>query len=180
MRHLLLAAKGFGLHPGGIGLRALLLSNSGGPGVITTDQLRAEGLEMPGLPDSYAVQLRAILPDEAAVTNPVDLLADARADRFGPALEGAIAHGSDVFDAILMIHVVPFMVDAGPIINTLSRSAEGAGLPCFHSMMGTLEHQAEWFMKMEAAGVPTFNDSESMAETAGILAQYPRLKASLR
>ena len=179
VRRLLLAGKGFGFHPAGIGLRVLLLSNSGGPGVITPDRLRAEGLDMPGLPEAYATKLREMLPGEAAVANPIDLLADAREDRFGPAFEAAVAHGSDAFDAILMIHVVPFMVDAGPIIDTLSGLAAEVDIPCFHSMMGTLEHQAEWFAKMEAAGVPAFNDSESMAETAGILAQYPPLQSAI-
>ncbi|MEP4885682.1 MAG: CoA-binding protein, partial [Alphaproteobacteria bacterium] len=179
VRRLLLAAKGFGLHRDGIGPRVLLLSNSGGPGVITTDQLRAEGLEMPDLPDAYAAMLRELLPGEAAVANPIDLLADAREDRFGPALEGALAHGANIFDAILTIHVLPFMVDGDPVIDTLSGIAKTAGLPCFHSMMGTLEHQSKWFARMEAAGVPAFNDSESMAETAGILAQYPKLRAAL-
>ena len=120
-----------------------------------------------------------MLPGEAAVGNPIDLLADAREDRFGPAFEAAIEHGADAFDAILMIHVVPFMVDASPIIDTLATLTEAAPLPCFHSMMGTLEHQAKWFAKMAAAGVPTFNDSESMAETAGILSQYPKLRAAI-
>ena len=36
-----------------------------------------------------------------------------------------------------------------------------------------------WVAKMEAAGVPAFNDSESMAETAGILSQYPKLRTTL-
>tara|TARA_A100001037_G_scaffold182256_1_gene163250 strand:- start:875 stop:2269 length:1395 start_codon:yes stop_codon:yes gene_type:complete len=179
VRRMLLAAKGFGLYPEGIGSRVLLFSNSGGPGVITTDQLRAEGLEMPDLPEAYAASLREMLPGEAAVGNPIDLLADAREDRFGPAFEAAIEHGADAFDAILMIHVVPFMVDASPIIDTLATLTEAAPLPCFHSMMGTLEHQAKWFAKMAAAGVPTFNDSESMAETAGILSQYPKLRAAI-
>lgn len=179
LRRLLLAAKGFGLHPGGIGQRVLLFSNSGGPGVITADQLQAEGLEMPDLPAAYAEALAAMLPGEAAIANPIDLLADAREDRFGPAFEAMLEHARDAFDAVLMIHVVPFMVDASPIIETLSGLARTAGLPCFHSMMGTLEHQSDWFATMEAAGVPTFNDSESMAETAGILARYPLHRAAV-
>tara|TARA_A100001037_G_scaffold279603_2_gene281604 strand:+ start:110 stop:1507 length:1398 start_codon:yes stop_codon:yes gene_type:complete len=178
LRRLLLAAKGFGLHPQGIGSRVLLFSNSGGPGVITSDQLQAEGLEMPDLPAAYAAALTELLPGEAAIANPIDLLADAREDRFGPAFKAMLEHGRDAFDAVLMIHVVPFMVDASPIIETLSGLARTAGLPCFHSMMGTLEHQSDWFATMEGAGVPTFNDSESMAETAGLLAQYPALKAA--
>ena len=77
-----------------------------------------------------------------------------------------------------MIHVVPFMVDAGPVIDELARLAQTSPLPLFHSMMGTLEHKQEWFAAMEAAGVAMFNDSEDMAETAAILAQYPPLKAA--
>lgn len=178
LRRLMLAAKGFGFHPGGIGGRVLLFSNSGGPGVITTDRIIDEGMEMPPLPNAYADELAALLPPEAAVANPIDMLADAREDRFGPAFEAALRHGSKQFDAILTIHVVPFMVDAGPIIDELARLAKDAPLPLFHSMMGTLEHRREWFATMEAAGVPTFNDAEEMAETAGILAQYPPLKAA--
>jgi acyl-CoA synthetase (NDP forming) len=179
LRRLLLAAKGFGLHPKGIGPRILLFSNSGGPGVVTTDQALAEGLALPPLPQAYAAALKGLLPGEAAVANPIDLLADAREDRFGPAFEAMLAHARDAYDAVLMIHVVPFMVDAGPVIETLSGLAAKADIPCFHSMMGTLEHREDWFRTMEAAGVPAFNDSESMAETAGILARYPALRAAL-
>ncbi len=178
LRHMLLAAKGFGFHPQGIGKRVLLFSNSGGPGVITTDRIIDEGLEMPPLPNAYAADLVELMPPEAAVANPIDMLADAREDRFGPAFESALRHGQETFDAILMIHVVPFMVDAGPVIDELARRAEDSPLPLFHSMMGTLTHKQEWFAKMEAAGVAMFNDSEEMAETASILAKYPPLKAA--
>jgi len=179
LRHMLLAAKGFGFHPQGIGKRVLLFSNSGGPGVITTDRIIDEGLEMPPLPNAYAADLEALMPPEAAIANPIDMLADAREDRFGPAFESALRHGGGQYDAILMIHVVPFMVDAGPIVAELARLANGAPLPLLHSMMGTLEHKQDWFAILEAAGVAMFNDAEEMAETASILAQYPPLKAAL-
>jgi acetyltransferase len=80
---------------------------------------------------------------------------------------------------VLMIHVVPFMVDAGPVIDALAKLARDAKLPVMHSMMGTLPGKAEWFAAMEAAGVPMFNDVEEMAEAAGLLAQYPALRAGL-
>ena len=38
MRRLMLAAKGFGRFPQGLGRRVLILSNSGGPGVLATDR----------------------------------------------------------------------------------------------------------------------------------------------
>src|SRR5262249_16860306 len=180
LRRLLLAAKGFGAFPRGIGKRALILSNSGGPGVLCTDRAAAEGLELVPLPPTMAETLRAALPAEASVANPLDLLADAREDRFGLTLDCAIKEGAQAFDAILGIHVVPFMVEASPIVTRLAELAHGLSIPFLHAMMGTLPDKAAWFASLERAGVPAFNDVEAMAECAGLLARYPALRERAR
>jgi acetyltransferase len=177
LRRLLLAAKGLGAFPQGIGRRVLLLSNSGGPGVLAADQAVEEGLQLPELPAAMAKALRTQLPPEAAVANPMDLLADAREERFVAALQAALEHGPSHFDAILMVHVVPFMVDAAPVVARLAELSRDAAIPILHSMMGTLAHKAEWFAVMEKAGVPTFNDSEEMCIAAGVLARHRQLNA---
>jgi acetyltransferase len=176
LRRLLIAAKAFGRFPQGLGRRALILSNSGGPGVICADRAAIEGLDLAALPKTMAEVLRQRLPGEASVANPIDLLADAREDRFGLAFEAAMTHAADHYDMVLMIHVVPFMVDAGPVIDRLAELAPRAPLPLMHSMMGTLPDKADWFARMEQAGVPMFNDVEEMAEAAGLLARYPDLR----
>jgi len=174
------AAKAFGHFPRGLGKRALILSNSGGPGVLCADRAQLEGLELGALPKAMAEVLRQQLPAEASVANPIDLLADAREDRFGLAFESAMTHAARHYDQVLMIHVVPFMVDAAPVIARLAHLARDAGLPVMHSMMGTLPAKAEWFATMECAGVPMFNDVEEMAEAAGLLARYPALRDAAR
>ncbi len=179
LRSLLVACKGLGGFPRGIGRRILLLSNSGGPGVLTTDSAVRAGLEMPELPQVLAERLRAMLPGEAAVANPLDLLADAREDRFGETLKLALEHGRGTFDAILMLHVVPFMVDASPVVARLAGVARDAGVPLMHSMMGTLPGKKDWFAMLEAAGVPAFDDAEEMAAAAGIAARYGELRRKL-
>jgi acyl-CoA synthetase (NDP forming) len=176
LRRLLLAGKALGAFPQGIGRRVLLLSNSGGPGVLAADQATDEGLQLPDLPASMATALRSMLPPEAAVANPMDLLADAREDRFGATLTAAM-QAAGHFDAILMVHVVPFMVDAGPVVAELARLSRSAPLPIMHSMMGTLKDKAQWFAQMEQAGVPMFNDSEEMCIAAGMLARHRELNA---
>lgn len=176
LRGLLLAAKGFGAYPNGIGRSVLLLSNSGGPGVIATDRLIGGGLEMPDLPGSIAAKIAPTVPPEASLANPLDLLADAREERFGASLEAALGPGGEVYDAILMIQVVPFMVDAGPVIARLAALSRGAQKPIMHSMMGTLHDKDAWFAEMEEAGVPMFNDVEEMAETAALLADYSEMR----
>jgi acyl-CoA synthetase (NDP forming) len=178
LRRLLLAAKAFGRFPQGLGKRTLVLSNSGGPGVLCADRASLEGLDLSPLPQAMADVLRQQLPAEAAVANPIDLLADAREDRFGLAFEAAMAHAARDYDQMLMIHVVPFMVDAGPVIARLAELAATARLPVMHSMMGTLPGRTDWFATMERAGVPMFNDVEEMAEAAGLLGRYPSLRDS--
>jgi acetyltransferase len=175
LRALMLAGKAFGLHPGGIGRRVLLLSNSGGPGVLATDRCAELGLELPELPAPLAERLRALYPPEAVVANPLDLLADAREDRFGDTLEAVLQLAPVSFDAILMIHVVPFMVDADAVVTRLAALAKGAQLPILHAMMGTLEGKQAWMRRMEEAGVPMFDNAEDMAEAAALLARYRSL-----
>ncbi len=175
LRRLLLAGKAFGAFPQGIGKRVLLLSNSGGPGVLAADQAMDEGLALPELPAAMIEKLRGFLPSEASIANPLDLLADARADRFSATLAAALETATGHFDAILMIHVVPFMVDAGAVIEALAGLCEPARLPILHSMMGTLEHKGDWFARMERAGVPTFKDAEEMCIAAGLLMRHREL-----
>lgn len=175
LRQLMLAAKGFGTFPQGLGNRVLIMSNSGGPGVIASDQAVDAGLQLPPLPDAMAEALRAALPPEASVANPVDLLADAREDRFSMAVTEMAEHAGGTFDAVLGIHVVPFMVDAAPVVAEIARLAGTVPVPFMHSMMGTLPGQDDWFRQLEDAGVPAFADSEQMAECAGLLAQYRQI-----
>jgi acetyltransferase len=177
LRRLLLAAKGLGAFPQGIGKRVLLLSNSGGPGVLAADQATEEGLMLPELPAAMSQALRQRLPPEAAVANPMDLLADAREDRFGATLAAALEHAPGHYDAILMVHVVPFMVDAAPVVTELARLTKAGAVPVMHSMMGTLQDKDQWFARMEQAGVPMFNDSEEMCIAAGLLARHRELNS---
>ena len=85
-------------------------------------------------------------------------------------------HAATAYDSLLMIHVVPFMVVATPVIARLAELASTSKLPVMRSMMGTLPSKSEWFATMEAVGIPMFNDVEEMAEAAGLLARYPGLR----
>ncbi|RMF66084.1 MAG: hypothetical protein D6740_13460 [Alphaproteobacteria bacterium] len=178
LHELQLAMRAFGRFPAGIGERVLILSNSGGPGVLCTDRAALMGLKLPRLPRAMAHRLAAALPGECAIRNPLDILADAREDRFGVCFDAAVAH-RHAFDAVLMIHVVPFMVDAGPVVARLAEKARTAPWPVMHAMMGTLDHKAAWFAALERAGVLTFDSVEDMATAAGLLARSRHLRAAL-
>src|ERR1051326_4629097 len=64
-----------------------VLTNAGGPAVMCADTCEARGLEVPPLAPATQAELRKLLPIEASVQNPVDMLAGASADQYRQALE---------------------------------------------------------------------------------------------
>ena len=180
LRELKLASRVLGSLPDGTGPRVLTLSNSGGPGVLASDRAVQEGLTLVELPAPVAASLQALLPPEAAVANPMDLLADAREDRFGPCLDVLAEGMAGAVDLLLMIHVVPFMVDAAPVVEAIATRAAGLPFPVLHTMMGTLEQGEAWAGQLDRAGVPLFGDGEEMCTAAGLLARRQALRAVAR
>ncbi|UTB32210.1 MAG: CoA-binding protein [Methanobacterium sp. ERen5] len=69
------------------GNRIAIITNAGGPGIMTTDATIKAGLELAALTDETKQKLTEGLPDTANVKNPVDVLGDASPERFGFALD---------------------------------------------------------------------------------------------
>lgn len=69
------------------GDRVAIITNSGGPGIIATDKVEAHDLQMARFERETIEELRSYLPAEAGIYNPVDVLGDAKADRFRFAFE---------------------------------------------------------------------------------------------
>ena len=59
------------------GRRVAVLTNAGGLGILAADACDAVGLELPPLGEQTADRLRELLPVEASVANPVDMLGSA-------------------------------------------------------------------------------------------------------
>jgi acetyl coenzyme A synthetase (ADP forming)-like protein len=67
-----------------------VITNAGGPGVLTTDSIVEEGLQLAQLSEKTIATLKEALPKAANVHNPVDVLGDADADRYHVALQTVI------------------------------------------------------------------------------------------
>ena len=66
--------------------KVAVITNAGGPGVLTTDAFGGKEIEIANLSEETKNGLREFLPAESSVENPVDLLGDAMEDRFEKAL----------------------------------------------------------------------------------------------
>jgi acetyltransferase len=67
--------------------KVAVLTNAGGPGVLTTDAFRGKQIKLADFSQEAKKKLRSFLPEESSVENPIDLLGDAMEDRYEKTLE---------------------------------------------------------------------------------------------
>jgi len=105
------------------GRRVAILTNAGGPGILCADTCVAEGLEVPVLAEETQRALRAVLPGEASVSNPVDLLASAPAEQYREAIR--IVGRDPGVDAVIVIFIPPLVTRAEDVAAALIEGARG-------------------------------------------------------
>jgi acetyltransferase len=72
------------------GKSTVVVTNSGGPGIVASDAVETNGLNMARLTDASTEELKAKLPPVANIHNPIDVVGDAHADRYQIALDIAL------------------------------------------------------------------------------------------
>jgi acetate---CoA ligase (ADP-forming) len=82
-------------------LQVAIITNAGGPGVLTTDFVIQNGMELARISPTSFEKLKLVLPPTANFHNPFDLIGDATASRYRDALE-VVANDINV-DAIIVI-----------------------------------------------------------------------------
>lgn len=90
MEELFDMAAAFSYQPLPKGNRIAVVTNSGGPGILTTDQIEKLGMHMARFTADTSKELRNFLPSECSIYNPVDVLADAPPERYQFSLEKVI------------------------------------------------------------------------------------------
>ena len=119
------------------GRRVAVLTNAGGLGILAADACDAAGLELPTLGEETVSRLRELLPAEASVANPVDMLGSATASSYGEALP--IVLDDPHVDAVLVLFVPAVTATADEVAVAVdaaarSRPREQAGARCRHEL----------------------------------------------
>lgn len=81
--------------------RIAIVTNAGGPGVMATDAAIERGLELARFSPETTAKLKKALPAAANMKNPIDVIGDARDDRYRAAMEAVYEDPS--VDQILVI-----------------------------------------------------------------------------
>jgi acyl-CoA synthetase (NDP forming) len=85
------------------GRRVGVLTNAGGPAILAIDALESEGLQVPVFSDALQERLKVGLAREAAVRNPVDMIASAGPDQYRSCLRALL--DSDEVDSVIVVFI---------------------------------------------------------------------------
>ena len=120
------------------GRRVGIVTNAGGPGIMCADACEAGGLEVVELSSGLQARLREGLPAEAAVANPVDMLASAPPEHYRRTVE-LVATSGEV-DAVIVIYIPPLRADPAAIDRAIRDAAATAGpVPLLSVVMSASE-----------------------------------------
>ncbi|MDF5683573.1 acetate--CoA ligase family protein, partial [Vibrio parahaemolyticus] len=84
------------------GERLAIITNGGGPAVMSVDTLIERGGQLATLDDASIEQLQAVLPSNWRARNPIDLSGDATQKRYIDTINALM--NNDCADAILIMH----------------------------------------------------------------------------
>ena len=121
------------------GSRVAIVTNAGGLGILCADTCEANGLSVPELATETVAALEAFLPDEASLSNPVDMIASATPEDYGRAI-GTVADDLNV-DAMIVLYIPPLESDAPAVATAMVEAITRIDgripvLTCFMSSRG--------------------------------------------
>jgi acetate---CoA ligase (ADP-forming) len=124
------------------GRRVGIVTNAGGPGIMCADACEAGGLKVVQLSPPLQASLAEGLPAEAAVANPVDMLASAPPEHYRRTVELVAASGE--VDAVIAIFIPPLPADTAAVAQAVRAAAATAGsVPVLHVVMSSADPPPE-------------------------------------
>ncbi len=153
------------------GARLAIITNAGGPGVMTTDALIERDGELAALSQETMDALDSFLPTCWSRGNPVDVLGDAPPERFARAVE-VVLKDKEV-DAVLVILTPQAMTDPTATAEAVARVATKANKPTVAAWMGG-RAVSRGTQILSEAGIPAYNTPEKAVRAFMHLVSYAR------
>lgn len=163
---LLDATHALAMQGGAQGIRACIITNAGGLGVLAADECSRLGLELPTVPEEAQQRLRTLFPPFYALGNPVDLTGQVRDDQYLEALRGV----RDSYDGFLIIALTGVAGVTPRLAGLLGEFRRECGRPLVVCMpRGGIG--AKVGRLLEKAGIPVYSTPEHAARGLRALLQ---------
>ena len=169
------AAAAFATQPAPRGNRVGMITNTGGPAVISTDVFVSGGLTIPPLSEKAEKILKEKMLPEAAVHNPLDVLATAGPVHFRTALD--VLMDEEQFDSVYLNLVTPFFVDAEGIAKQIVEVNQARRKPLVCNLMTDKRQWAETVRILKEGGVPCYSFPGTAARALVALTRYNTIRS---
>ncbi|MGQ9557999.1 MAG: acetate--CoA ligase alpha subunit [Desulfurispora sp.] len=152
------------------GKRVVVVTNAGGPGIVTTDRIENQGLKMARFEKETIDYLRQNLPAESNIYNPVDVLGDATVERYQIALQKTLADPQ--VDSAVVLVCPTAVTDAASIAQVvIDEHRKVPEKPVFAAYMGG-ESLAAGARRLSEAGIPCYTFPETAIDAIRGMSYY--------
>jgi len=167
-------AEVLGMQPLPQGPNLAIITNAGGPGVMATDALIAQGGKLAKLSQKTMEKLNNVLPHYWSRGNPIDILGDAKADRFRAVVEACL--DDENIDGILVIYTAQAVAEPVEVAKSIVDLYKSRG---FHNKTiltsfmgyGVVEDANRIFNQNN---LPTYSTPEQAIKAYQYMYQYKR------
>ncbi len=148
-----------------------VVANGGGPSILAADAIESEGLTLAELDEETVEKLKDVLPPNAGIRNPIDVLGDARARRFEETLRAALeSDGIAVGLVMLTPHATAEVERTAEATVAVARELGKPVLACF---LGG-DSVAEGIRVLRRGGIPCYDSPEAAVRTIKVMSDYAR------
>jgi len=166
-------AKGFEEFPIPKGKKVAIVTNAGGPAILTVDSLERNRLLLSELSENTKLKLKSIVHPEGSINNPVDLLPGGTSEQFKSVIE--ILSEDENVDSIISIFVEPIMVKAFEVVEKINDIQSSK--PIFQIVMPLPEFWNEYYQNSKSRK-PLFRFPEDVAVVIKNILTFNKLKSN--
>jgi acetyl coenzyme A synthetase (ADP forming)-like protein len=150
-----------------------IVTNAGGPGVMTTDAVGDSSLSLSSFSDETRERLDEHLPDGANIHNPVDIIGDAPVERFETTIDIVLDDPNVGMAVVLSCPTATLEFE--DLADATTRLQAEYGKPIAGVLMGGESTRAA-AKTLSAAGIPSYFDPARAVGSLETLAEYAEIQ----
>lgn len=152
------------------GTRAVVITNAGGFGVLSSDYAEQNGIEMTTFSEDLIRDLNEVLPPDWSRANPIDMVGDSSADRFARTFDILIKN-QHIWDIAFVIAVPSAISDPIRVANEIVRFSKHTQKMIVGCMIGG-DSMKTPLRILRDAQIPNFPDLEDAFLAVGMIGSH--------
>ncbi len=163
-------AEALAMQPNPTGSSLTIITNAGGPAIMATDQLVAQGGKLSQLSHATTQALKDILPFYCSTLNPIDILEEATPTRFKDVMEICLKDQNS--NGFILIYAPQVAADPMTVANVITELASQTSKPVLTCLMGQDSRCRAARKLLHKCGIPTFPTPEQAVSTFMAMYHY--------